>query len=52
MINWLNGYNLWLAIGGVLDENAITNGTALLLIGCSIAFAVICLNKKLRRKFF
>lgn len=52
MINWLNGYNLWLAIGGALDENAITNGTALLLIGCSIAFAVICLNKKLRRKFF
>lgn len=52
MIAWLNNYNLWLAIGGVLDENAITNGTVLLLLGCSIAFATICLSKKLRRKFF
>ena len=52
MINWLNGYNLWLAIGGMMNEDAINNGTVLLLVGCAIAFAVICLNKKLRRKFF
>lgn len=52
MFMWLNRFNIWLAMGGQMNEDAINNGTILLLIGCVVAMAVIGLNKKIRKKFF